>query len=227
MFPVVEATASTSYSANQTSHTIDLPTGITSGDLLLLWFCMDSTTGTVTTPTGWDLEEGPLLQTDRSLLYSRVADGSEGSTVTVATSNSESSTAIAVRISGAESFITASGSASSGIMSNPTAVTATASAESILLCFGSSLGAITVPEIANGPLTEIFQAGNTADTNNTVCCELVYANRTTTALEEVAVLPWRWSQSVAHRTATVLVHGMASGGSFAQTGIRNRGILIP
>lgn len=210
MFPIVESSASTSYSANQTSHAVDLPSGVSSGDLLLLWFCMDSTTGTVTTPTGWNLEEGPLLQTDRSILYSRIADGLEGATVTVATSTSESSTAIAVRISGADNFITASGSAPSGIMANPTSVTATASAESILLCFGSSLGAITVPEIANGPLTEVFQAGNSADTNNTVSCELVYANRTTTAEEEVAVLPWRWSQSVAHRTATVLVHGMSS-----------------
>src|SRR5215472_3753213 len=53
-FPVVAATNTSAVSSNATSHTVNLPSGITSGDLLLIFFG-DSLNGgaSTTTITGW------------------------------------------------------------------------------------------------------------------------------------------------------------------------------
>lgn len=217
-FPIVQSSAVTNFSADQTSHVVNLPTGITAGDCLLLWFCMDGTTGTVTTPTGWTLDQGPVLQTDRSLLFSKTANGTEGSTVTIASSLSESSSAIALRITGHQSMVSATNTSGSALMANPPSVTATASATSLLIVFGSSLGDVTNAESINGPVTALFAAGNSSSANNTVSAVCLYANRTTTASEEVAVLTWRLNTARALRNATVLIHGAEVGGGMPLIG---------
>lgn len=99
-FPVVESTAA--YDKNTTGSGDDytLPSGIVSGDRLLFIY-----TGILnpTTPTGWTLFDnyGGSSGAPRTRLFTRDADGTEGSTLTLdATLRAVS---IAYRISGAAS----------------------------------------------------------------------------------------------------------------------------
>jgi hypothetical protein len=108
--PVVEATATSSTETAGTTHTVALPTGILSGDLLVAGFAVDGNQRqvTVTWPAGW-AELFDLMNDDNfaveaecggSIAY-RVADGTEGSSITVTTSESETSAHTVYRISGA------------------------------------------------------------------------------------------------------------------------------
>lgn len=211
-FPTVAASATTAFSADQTSHVVNLPAGITAGDLLLLWFSRDNTTGAVTAPSGWTVEQGPLSQSDQSYLFSKIADGSEGATATVLTGNSESSTAVAVRISGRVSHVSSSSVAGSGQYANPSTATATASVEALLVHFGSALGNSTIAASPNGDATTLFQAGNSGDANNTVSAFAIWAQCTAQIGMDAIAMAWHWNTSQAHRMATVLVQGTAAGG---------------
>ncbi|KKL06799.1 hypothetical protein LCGC14_2592420 [marine sediment metagenome] len=109
-FPVVETTATSLEDANNvTSHTVDLPSGIISGDLLLIFFVNDggSSPGLL---TGWT--SSSHLQADGNAagltMYYRQADGGEGSTVTITSGASERSAHVSYRISGAEVVATRS-----------------------------------------------------------------------------------------------------------------------
>lgn len=87
--------------AATTSHTAALPASIASGDLLLLTFVGRPTlTGVVSTPSGWTLlnstDQGTNIRVTR---FYRVADGLEGSSVTITTASSTASvSSIAYRI---------------------------------------------------------------------------------------------------------------------------------
>lgn len=212
-FPTVPTTATTAYSADQTGHTINLPSGITAGDLLLLWFCRDNTTGTVSTPSGWTVEQGPITQNDQSYLFSRIADGTEGGTVSITTSNSESSTALALRISGRVSHVSSNAVNGSAQYANPATVTATASVEALLVHFGSALGNATINASPNGDATTLFVAGNSGDANNTVTAFAIWAPCTAQNGMDAVSMAWNWNTGQHHRLATVLVQGtVASGG---------------
>jgi len=55
---------------------ITAPAGRGVGDLLLVGYTQDSTSRSVTTPSGWTLVEGPVTSTtQRGYVYARVADG--------------------------------------------------------------------------------------------------------------------------------------------------------
>lgn len=105
-FPVVEARA-TSDGATGTSHTINLPSGITTGDLLIVVFGLDFTSATVTWPLGWtQIAEGTGdgANRGRGFVGYRVADGTEGytgtgDTISITTSASDESAAVSLRIS--------------------------------------------------------------------------------------------------------------------------------
>lgn len=97
-FPEVRNTA-TSTNASGTSHTVSLPSGIQSGELLVA-FVVDDAVGTHTWPGGWtelyDTDTDTGLQAS-SAAY-RVADGSEGASITVTTSTSTTTAHIVYRI---------------------------------------------------------------------------------------------------------------------------------
>ena len=92
-FPVVSAQAEGSESTATTTHTVNLPSGIASGDLILLTIYCDrsNTAVTVTWPAGYtemyDEEEG-AQDCQFSAAY-RIADGTEGTTITVTSNLSE------------------------------------------------------------------------------------------------------------------------------------------
>src|SRR4030095_17266368 len=91
-FPVI-ASVGTSYNGvAATTHVVDLPDTINSGDLLILFFSKDGQTGTVTFPAGlpWSNLLGPALAgtSDHYVKY-RIARSPEGTDITINTSLSE------------------------------------------------------------------------------------------------------------------------------------------
>lgn len=87
-FPAVLATATTSDDAVTASHDVNLPAGISSGDLIII-ICNWGRPRAADTPSGWTLidEVGTADGTSftTTTAFYRVADGSEGSTVAVTT----------------------------------------------------------------------------------------------------------------------------------------------
>lgn len=98
-FPNIEATASTSSSIGVTPRNMSLPAGIQSGELLLLFVtAVDSFTAT--TPSGWSSLTIGATGDARLYLFYKVADGSEGSAVSIAwTGGATATSAFAFRIS--------------------------------------------------------------------------------------------------------------------------------
>jgi hypothetical protein len=100
--PVVASSTSFADTTNQTSRTVNKPSGVASGDLLVIGVSID-TNATVTTPTGFtQIVNQVSVELDcRLAVFWRVADGSEGSTFTIA-SSSEIACGACIRITGAD-----------------------------------------------------------------------------------------------------------------------------
>lgn len=97
------AVATSSETADTTTHTVSLPSGIVDGSLVVVFFAHDgASSNTITWPDGWT----PLIRDDTESaacgfeVAARFCDGTEGSTISVGTSSSELSVHRAVRISG-------------------------------------------------------------------------------------------------------------------------------
>lgn len=100
-FPTVAATNQGNDTVNGTSHTINLPASISSGDLLIVAVSMDGNTS-LTWPAGWTALSGPTNSGGDGTLEARyrIADGSEGATITITTAASEAQSHISWRITG-------------------------------------------------------------------------------------------------------------------------------
>lgn len=89
-FPVVAATTSSESSATS-SHTVNLPSGISSGHLLTIHITCRNSTLPITFPAGWtqigsDYTSGGVASSHNiNADYYRIADGGEGATITVTT----------------------------------------------------------------------------------------------------------------------------------------------
>lgn len=83
------------------SHTVSLPAGIVSGDLLIAYFANNTDTVTVTWPGGWtQLFSSTNAGSHRLSAAYRIADGGEGGSITVTTSVVEEATWVTYRIDG-------------------------------------------------------------------------------------------------------------------------------
>ncbi len=140
-FPSVAASNTSSETSETTSHTVNLPASISSGDLLLMLFTCDSGNDDagITTPTGWTIvvkiENDPGSIDQSTAVYYRAADGGEGSTISVTTSLSEKSAHQTHRITGhhtdaPEGTILADGTGSA--IPNPPSITPSWGAEDTL-----------------------------------------------------------------------------------------------
>ena len=104
-FPIVEATATSTTSPANTLHSVTLPSGIASGNLLLVCFAVEDNAGPnlITWPSGWT---GFLTAANsnnvRMAVGYRKADGTEGSTIIITTSLSRRSAHQSYRITAAE-----------------------------------------------------------------------------------------------------------------------------
>lgn len=117
-FPVV-ATTNSGNDTTGTSHTVTLPGSIAAGDLLIVIFATDGNP-TVTWPSGWDQAANNLLATTASgtantlTCKQRIADGSEGASITVTTSASEWTAWSTLRITGWHGTTVAEAGAATG-----------------------------------------------------------------------------------------------------------------
>ena len=122
-FPVVETTNTTDFGSG-TSHTINLPASIASGDLLIVWMSVDGGGETITFPnegSDW-IVLFPTTSSGEHTVKSayRIADGTEGGTITVTTGSNEAGTAISFRISGwSTTDILEASTGNSGTSANP------------------------------------------------------------------------------------------------------------
>lgn len=104
--PVLESSTLDVETTSETSHSINKPTGVTTGDLLIMMICFEDDTGTVTGPSGFtevgDVEPVDVGPVFHNFVYYKVATGSEPSSYTVTTTNSVNGALFLLRISGAE-----------------------------------------------------------------------------------------------------------------------------
>lgn len=109
---VISFVDAASTAGNRTAHTVRVPAGVRTGDLLLLTLTTNSTTSTLTdTLSGWTLLQGRDGDGLRSRLWSRTAvDADAGSTVTVTSSAPAKSvlTVAAYRSTGSSPSVSAS-----------------------------------------------------------------------------------------------------------------------
>lgn len=168
-FPVIESTAT--YQSNSTStnpHPVTLPSGIASGDLLIMILRCGST-ATATTPTGWTLLSS-RSSSGVSYIWYKVASGSEGSTVNVTTSTGIRCAAITYRISGAAE--TPEASFASTNVNNPPSLSASwGDRDNLFLAVLTnrrSDSTVTAAPTDYSNLLTISQASNTGTTRSRV-----------------------------------------------------------
>jgi len=103
-FPTIAATVTSQEPDNTLNHTVSLPAGIQSGDLLIVLFCTDGLGATtITFPnegTDWIVLTYLSSGTNKVKVCYRDADGEEGESITVTTNTIQKSAHCAYRITG-------------------------------------------------------------------------------------------------------------------------------
>jgi len=184
-FPQVAAVNGGNNNSNATSHTVNLPSGIASGDLLLVFFASDGSP-TITFPNeGTDWIQ--LFETARgtavkfSACY-RIANGTEGNTITVTTSASERTAHTSYRITG-YSGIPVCGTSATGnnTTPNPPSLSPSWGAKDTLwfTCCGYDQGQGTVSTYPTN-----YTNGRNDRSNNTQGCGVGSAHRELNAASE-------------------------------------------
>jgi len=100
-FPqIVGSAITTEASQGGDPHTVNLPAGIQSGDLLVMGVCPRGTSGA--TSTGWTRFDNPLTSSPNARVLWKIADGTEGATVSVSAAYNNIG-AVVLRITGHDS----------------------------------------------------------------------------------------------------------------------------
>lgn len=147
-FPVVAASNVSVSNSAQGSHAVNLPAGIAAGNLLVLGIAAarrnaggTRVDGTFSTPGGWTelfQATNPSNGDDVRLgVYYRVANGAEGATVAVPTSNNTRTASVSLRIAGVEGSIVSAHAAANGQTSSdaPSLAPAWGAAKTLWLFF--------------------------------------------------------------------------------------------
>jgi hypothetical protein len=180
VIPTVQSRASSTVTSDSTSHTVSLPSGIMSGDLLISAFCSDGNP-TITWPAAWtEFATGtaPSNAAKLSIAYHK-SDGLEGASITVTTSASEQSSHVTLRIAGAKDpAIRApeASTAASGSTTQPDASTVTPTGGSKnylwLAVAGVDVGNVfTLGGLPSGYANSTKASTGTAAGTNVVSCE--------------------------------------------------------
>jgi hypothetical protein len=98
-FPTIEATNSGDSEGPASTHTVNLPSGITPGSLVIVIFALDGK-GEIDWPLGWmhQLFSAANGADSRLAAAYRICDGTEGGTITVRTTTTKTSAHITYRI---------------------------------------------------------------------------------------------------------------------------------
>lgn len=132
-FPQVAATSNGNSGATGTTHVVTLPTGISSGDLLLVFFANQQGAAdapAITTPaSGWVQLFTKNQGSGQNLtVFYRWADGNEAATITITIAGNRSSAYACYRVTGADSGINPeSGTAAGATSTAPNPPTQTVS----------------------------------------------------------------------------------------------------
>jgi len=162
-FPAVQDTNTSGESSDVTSHTVNLPANISAGDLLIVFFSCDANE-TVTWPTG-DGWASIFHQTNANTLdigY-KIADGTEGATITVTTGSAEQSAHISYRITGNHRYLApevSTGATGNSTSPNPDSLTPTGGAKDYLW--------IAVEGNADGDVASAYPSNYTNGQTNAV-----------------------------------------------------------
>jgi len=119
-FPTVAARNS-STSASGTSHVVALPAGIVAGNRLVVAFVC-SNAPTVTWPAGWatNIYSGnDASSTSRIEVHERIADGTEGASITITTSTNQTGSHRSWRITDSDTATASEGAGASGWSNAP------------------------------------------------------------------------------------------------------------
>ena len=115
--PTVASSTSSNVADNVTDHTVALPSGISSGDLLLAFFCVDAGE-TPSWPGDWTVIAHDANGSSTSDIAYKIASGSEGSSITVTTTEEMSAHAV-YRITGDDGNEPEVSAVNSGTDTNP------------------------------------------------------------------------------------------------------------
>lgn len=156
------------YQANTsatTTHTVNAPSGVTAGDVLVCAIAWNGAPGTVTPGVTWTLEGHEAgASNPRVSVYSRVATGSEGSSYTFTSANSVTSGMVIARYSGVDnttpSDATAVGSYSATAVStfDFTGITTATNGAMVFAAVSVNSSTTTITE-GSSLLTEIYEVG--------------------------------------------------------------------
>ena len=129
--PIPEAYATTRYNSNTTTHSVALPSGVSEGDVLLIFTRAGSNNPTsFTPPSGWD-EIAERTDNGSSAVFARTADGLEGASVDIVFSSGRRGSHVAVRVSGGSGAVAAAVAASN--VNDPPELTHGWGAENVLV----------------------------------------------------------------------------------------------
>lgn len=160
-------------SSNATTHTLNMPTGLRAGHLLLAFITFDGNPA-VTWPAGWtELGSAANGSDVKSQVYYRVATGTEGATQTITTDAGQHMTCILEMISGHASSTTppAISTAATGTSTspNPGSLTPSGGAKNYLWyeAFGADDDSQATPfgstNYTASQVTQIVSAGSAGD----------------------------------------------------------------
>ncbi len=117
-YPVIKSRSRGSSRGDATSHTINLPSGVLSGDLLMVVFSVDAQPDITISGSGWSmLAEDDRIGLAKGGVYYKVADGNDA--LTLSTSASEDSTHLSFRIANAGTPTAASTTGTSATINPP------------------------------------------------------------------------------------------------------------
>lgn len=192
-FPQVAAHATSNRESISASHAVTLPAGVTPGDLLIAIVRLGGS-GTLLTPaSGWT---AAVNQTNLLIMH-RVANGSEGETVTVTSSGQRFFAAISLRITGASEGPTAAGALG---VTSPLVTAGWGEADNLFMAVSSTrnTGVLTPPASYDGVVTSSTGGGQAA--------ELAVAFRELTAASDTPG-EWAFSGTLQTQVAASLVVG--------------------
>lgn len=152
-FPVVESTATSQSNTAATAQSATLPSGIASGDLLVL-FIRHAATTTIAAPSGWT----NLSNAASFNAFYRVADGSESASVAFTISVASRHASVAYRISGYTGTPEASSQASSYDV--PSLAPSWGSADTLWLATVGVLASDYTINAAPTDYTDLLEIGN-------------------------------------------------------------------
>lgn len=216
--PVDAGRATTNITAGSNSWSVNLPAGIASGNLLILLLRAQGTT--TFTVSGWTQLATSTADGsgDRTSVYWRRADGTEGSTVTVGLSNSFKGAAIAYRITGAaDPQITSAATGTNTAPDSPITSTLPAG-DYLFLTLAGIEGEGTVTGSPSGYTNSVTASSGTG---GAVASNLIVmaASRQATLAASTTENPPAWTVSTSDNwTAwTVIIPAAVAGNNFTRT----------